>query len=127
LSTVITIGLAMLIVPVLVFILVFGHRRNSSAILNIMQEHIARTQENSVKTADGLIRPVAGTLQVVSEVVAADPNFFKTDRSRELLYQGLISAEQIDAIYVSFEDGYNRAVAHIDEDRRRAIPNVPNE
>jgi adenylate cyclase len=125
LSTVITAGLAVLIVPVLVFILVFGHHRNSLAIRTILDEQIARTQENSIKTADNLIRPVASTLQVVSQAVAADPTFFKTEGSRELLYQGLISADQIDSFYVTFEDGYHRAVTRINADRRRADPRIP--
>ena len=125
LSTVITMGLAVLIVPVLVFILIFNYQRNSSAMLDILQEQIDRSLKNSIKATDDLIRPVAGTLKVVAKMVVADPNFFKTERSREMLYQALTSADQIDAIYVSFEDGYHRVVTRIDADRRRAHPNIP--
>src|SRR5438309_1060521 len=85
LSTIITIGLAVLIVPVLVFILVFGYQKNSAAIHNLLEERIVQSQENSVKAANGLIHPVAGTLKVVAEAVAADPKFFRTEASRELL------------------------------------------
>ena len=127
LSTVITIGLAVLIIPALVFILVFGYRQNSSAILHILQEQIVRSQEDSIKATHNLIHPVAATVKVVSEMVAADPNFFRSERCRELLYQSMISADQIDAIYVSFEDGYHRAVSRIDADRRRADPRIPTE
>ena len=95
------------------------------AIHSILQERIVHSQENSIKAADTLIQPVAGTLKVVAEMVAADPGFFKTDGSRELLYQSLISAEQIDGFHVSFEDGYYRVVTRIDAGRRRADPRIP--
>ena len=61
-STVITMGLAVLIVPVLVFILIFNYQRNSSAMLDILQEQIDRSQKRSIKATDDLIRPFAGTL-----------------------------------------------------------------
>jgi len=41
------------------------------------------------------------------------------------LYRALTSAASIDAVYVSFEDGYHRVVTRIDEDRRRADPRIP--
>src|SRR3954454_16137570 len=105
LSTAITVGLAVLIVPVLVFILVFGHQKNSAAIHNMLEERIVQSQENSIKAANSLIHPVVGTLKVVAEMVAADPSFFRTDKCRELLYQSVLSAEQMDMIAVVLEDG----------------------
>jgi class 3 adenylate cyclase len=41
------------------------------------------------------------------------------------LYSALTSGAHIDAVYVSFEDGYHRVVTRIDEDRRRADPAIP--
>ena len=41
------------------------------------------------------------------------------------LYRALTSASHIDAVYVSFEDGYHRVVTRIDEDRRRSDPHIP--
>ena len=41
---------------------------------------------------------------------------------REVLFRALTSAEEIDAAFVSFEDGYHRAVTRIDADRRRSDP-----
>src|SRR5438046_1160312 len=102
LSTVITIGLAVLIVPVMLFILVFGYRQNSTASHKLLEERVAQSQRNIIKSTDSLIGPVQVAIEIVSEVAAADPNFFKTEASRELLYQCLLSAKHIDAIYVSF-------------------------
>jgi adenylate cyclase len=42
-----------------------------------------------------------------------------------LLYRALTSAEQIDAVYVSFEDGYHRVVTRMDDNRRRSDPRIP--
>jgi hypothetical protein len=68
---------------------------------------------------------VTGTLRLLAEVAASDPSLFKTEPSRELLYRALISADQIDAIYVSFEDGYHRVVTRMDDKRRRSDPSIP--
>src|SRR5690606_4661615 len=39
----------------------------------------------------------------------------------------LVAADQIDAIYVSFEDGFHRVVSRLDADRRRSDPRIPAE
>jgi adenylate cyclase len=72
-----------------------------------------------------MIHGVAGTLRVISEVAAADPGFFRTEKSRDVLYRAVTSAAEIDAAYVSFEDGYHRVVTRIDDDRRRSDPKIP--
>src|SRR5208282_6555127 len=58
-------------------------------------------------------------------VAAADPQYFRTEQSNDLLYRALTSAADIDAVYVSFEDGYHRVVTRIDDDRRRSDPTIP--
>ena len=55
----------------------------------------------------------------------ATPGFFHSDESANLLYQALVSAPQIDAVYASFENGYHRVVTRIDDDRRRSDPRIP--
>ncbi len=64
-------------------------------------------------------------LRFLAEVAAADPGYFRTEQSNDLLYRALTSASHIDAVYVSFEDGYHRVVTRIDEDRRRSDPRIP--
>jgi adenylate cyclase len=125
LSTVITMGLAILIVPIMVFVLVFGYQQHSAATYRLLEDRIARSQKNVIKSTESLIRPAQVAIEIVSEVAAAKPSFFKTEASRELLYQCLLSAKSIDAIYVSFEDGYHRVLTRIDADRRRADPQIP--
>ena len=65
------------------------------------------------------------TLRLLAGIAGADPNYFRNEASAELLYRALTSAEQVDAVYVSFEDGYHRVVTRMDEDRRRSDPKVP--
>ena len=76
-------------------------------------------------SAQDLIEDTEGPLRFLAELASADPGYFRTEQSRDLLYRALTSAAHIDAVYVSFEDGYHRVVTRIDEDRRRADPRIP--
>jgi adenylate cyclase len=62
---------------------------------------------------------------VLAEVTAAIPDFFRIERSGDVLFRALTSAEEIDAAFVNFEDGYHRAVTRIDDNRRRSDPKIP--
>jgi adenylate cyclase len=75
--------------------------------------------------ASNPLEPVAATIRLVAEMAGARPEFFRTEESRNTLYEALISAPQIDAVYTSFDDGYHRVVTRIDEDRRRSDPRIP--
>jgi hypothetical protein len=125
LSAVMSLLFVSLSIPILLFILVYHHNRTSAAIRATFHEQVAKARVAAIDSAQHLIQPVASTLRLLAEVAAADPTVFKTEQSRELLYRALTSAEQIDAIYVSFEDGYHRVVTRIDDSRRRSDPQIP--
>jgi adenylate cyclase len=125
LSVVMALGFVCLSIPILVFILVFNYSRTSAAILANLKEQVAKARLVTIESAQDLVQPVASTLRLLAQVAASDPEVFRTEPSRELLYRALTSAEQIDAIYVSFEDGYHRVVTRIDESRRRSDPKIP--
>ena len=112
-------------IPILIFILTYNYYRNSEVMMATLKDDVAKTRQASIENVEGMIRGVAGTLRLLAEVVAADPALFRTDRSREVLFRTLTSAEEIDAAFVSFEDGYHRAVTRIDDDRRRSDPKIP--
>ena len=122
LSAVMAVLFVSLSLPILVFILVYNYHRTSIATL---REEVAKTRVATIDSAQHLLQPVASTLRLLAEVVAADPAFFRTEPSREVLYRALTSADQIDAIYVSFEDGYHRVVTRMDDRRRRSDPQIP--
>jgi adenylate cyclase len=112
-------------IPILIFILTYNYYRSSEVMMATLKDDVAKTRQASIENVEGMIRGVAGTLRLLAEVVAADPALFRTDRSREVLFRTLTSAEEIDAAFVSFEDGYHRAVTRIDDDRRRSDPKIP--
>lgn len=115
----------LLSIPVLMFILAYNYWQNSTTINATLNDVVAKTKRASMGDAQDLINPVAATLELLASVAAEDPDAFKKDESREWLYKALKSAPQIDAVYVSLEDGYHRVVTRIDDDRRRSDPNIP--
>ena len=112
-------------IPILIFILGFNHQKNTEAIVSLLQEHIGKSRVATIESIENLMRGVNGTLGLLSEAVAAQPSFFRTEDSRDALYRVLTSSTQIDAAYVSFEDGYHRVVTRVDEDRKRSDRQIP--
>jgi len=125
LSAVMSLLFVSLSIPILLFILIYNYNRTSAVIIATLHEQVAKTRTATVDGAQNLIQPVAGTLRLLAGMVASDPSLFRTEQSRESLYRALTSAEQIDAVYVSFEDGYHRVVTRMDESRRRSDPKIP--
>jgi adenylate cyclase len=115
----------LLSIPVLIFILIYSYRQNAAAINATLNDAVAKTRQASIEDAENLINPVASTLTLLAAVAADDPETFRNEESRDMLYEALTSAKQIDAAYVSFEDGYHRVVTRIDDDRRRSDPAIP--
>jgi len=112
-------------IPVLIFILVYNYQRNSATIISILDESVTKTSRAGMESALSLVGEVEIPLRLLAEVAAGNLGYFRTEDSANLLYRALTSAEQIDAIYVSFEDGYHRVVTRIDADRRRSDPRIP--
>src|SRR5689334_22560366 len=89
----------LLSIPVLIFILVYNYERNSAAINATLNDVVAKTKQASIEDAKNLIDPVATTLGLIAALAAEDPQFFRKEDSRELLYQALTSGRQIDAVF----------------------------
>ncbi len=112
-------------IPILIFILIYNYNKNSAGMIAILNEAVAETSRASLERTEALIENTEGPLRFLAEVAATDPGYFRTEPSRDLLYRALTSATYIDAVYVSFDDGYHRVVTRIDEDRRRSDPAIP--
>jgi class 3 adenylate cyclase/ABC-type nitrate/sulfonate/bicarbonate transport system substrate-binding protein len=112
-------------IPILIFILIYNYNKNSAGMVSILNDAVAQTSQAGVERTQDLIENTESSLRFLAEVASADPDYFRTEQSRDLLYRVLTSAAHIDAAYVSFEDGYHRVVTRIDEDRRRADPRIP--
>ena len=112
-------------IPILIFILIYNYNKNSAGMVSILNDAVAQTSRAGVERTENLIDSTETPLRFLAEVAAADPGYFRTEQSNDLLYRALTSAAHIDAVYVSFEDGYHRVVTRIDEDRRRSDPLIP--
>lgn len=112
-------------IPILIFILTYNHQKNSESIIAMLEEQIDKSRSATIESIENLMRSVGGVLGLLAESVAAQPAFFRTEGSRDALYRVLTSSSQIDAAYVSFEDGYHRVVTRIDDDRKRSDPQIP--
>ena len=115
----------LLSIPVLIFILMYNYTSNSDVMLAMLQEDVGKAKSASVENVDGMIQRVTGALRLLADIAALDPAFYRTEPSRNILYRVVASSPEIDAAYVSFEDGYHRVVTRIDDDRRRSDPKVP--
>src|SRR5439155_18297828 len=112
-------------IPILIFILIYNYNKNAAGMVSILNDAVSQNSQAGVERTQDLIENTESPLHFLAEVASADPGYFRTEQSRDLLYRVLTSATHIDAAYVSFEDGYHRVVTRIDEDRRRADPRIP--
>jgi adenylate cyclase len=115
----------LLILPSLGLVITFSYRENARNLHSLSDRFIDRARDEAITMAMNFLEPVGATLRLVAEMAGAQPQFFRGEDSRNVLYQALVSADQIDALYVSFEDGYHRVVTRIDADRRRSDPRIP--
>ena len=112
-------------IPALIFILIYNYNKNSAGMVSILNDAVAQTSQAGVERTQDLIENTESPLRFLVDLAVADPGYFRTEQSNDLLYRALTSGAYIDAAYVSFEDGYHRVVTRIDEDRRRADPRIP--
>ena len=112
-------------IPILIFILIYNYNKNSAGMVSILNDAVAQTSQAGVERTQDLIENTESPLRFLVDLAVADPGYFRTEQSNDLLYRALTSGAYIDAAYVSFEDGYHRVVTRIDEDRRRADPRIP--
>jgi len=125
LSVIMALLFVCLSIPVLIFILLYNYSRNSDAIVAMLDDAVAEASRVSVQRTEELIGSTEASLRLIAEMAARNPGYFRLEQSSDVLYRALTTEAYIDAVYVSFEDGYHRVVTRIDEDRRRADPQIP--
>jgi hypothetical protein len=106
-------------------IIAFSYFENAHNLKSVSQRFIDRARDDALDLVSKFLDPVGATLRLVSAVAALNPERFWAEESRNILYEALTSAPQIDAVYASFDDGYHRVVTRMDEDRRRTDPRIP--
>ncbi|MEJ6594513.1 adenylate/guanylate cyclase domain-containing protein [Parasphingorhabdus sp.] len=107
-------------------ILVYSHTENERSALANLEQQINHNMADTQRASVDLIDTVARDMAIVAAAATANPEQFRSESSNDLLWHTLIAADQIDAIYTSFEDGYHRVVSRIDADRRRADQVTPS-
>jgi class 3 adenylate cyclase len=116
---------ALLILPALGAVIAFSYYENARNLRGLSERFIDRARDDAVRMSRNILEPVAGTLRMVAAAEKATPGFFRSDDSADFLYNALISAPQIDAVYASFENGFHRVVSRVDDDRRRSDSRIP--
>jgi class 3 adenylate cyclase len=116
--------LALSVLP-LVGILAYGYRRNQAAITASLDEQLERDTARNIHQVAELVDGVATAASIVGTAVEADPSLFRTEQGDAVIWRAVATAPQIDALYVSFEDGHHRVVSRIDDERRKSDPRIP--
>jgi class 3 adenylate cyclase len=116
---------AALSLPALGIVIAFSYLENVRNLSAVSERFVSRSRDDAVQMTHDMLDPVAATLRLVASAEETTPGFFRSDQSANFLYEALISAPQIDAIYASFEDGFHRVATRIDQDRRRNDSRIP--
>jgi hypothetical protein len=96
---------ALLILPALGAIIAFSYHENARNLTELSQRLINRARDDAVTMSGSLLEPVGSTLRLLAAAEENKPGFFRTDESGNFLYQALISAPQMDAVYGSRRSG----------------------
>ena len=125
LQAIITMVFALLILPALAIMIGFSFYENVRNLTALSNRFIDRASQDARELSSNLLQPVAEALRLMAGAEETTPGFFRSDESSNFLYDALISAPQIDAVYATFENGFHRVVTRVDDDRRRSDPRIP--
>jgi adenylate cyclase len=121
----ITMLFALLILPALAIVIGFSFHENLRNLTALSNRFIDRASQDAREMSGNLLQPVAEALRLMAGAEETTPGFFRSKESSNFLYDALISAPQIDAVYTTFENGFHRVVTRVDDDRRRSDPRIP--
>ena len=121
----ITMLFALLILPALAIVIGFSFHENLRNLTALSNRFIDRASQDAREMSGNLLQPVAEALRLMAGAEETTPGFFRSGESSNFLYDALISAPQIDAVYTTFENGFHRVVTRLDDDRRRSDPRIP--
>ena len=116
---------ALLILPALAIVIGFSFHENVRNLTALSNRFIDQASHDAGEMSGNLLQPVAEALRLMAGAEETTPGFFRSEGSSDFLYDALISAPQIDAVYATFENGFHRVVTRVDDDRRRSDPRIP--
>src|ERR1700730_9857193 len=121
----ITMLFALLILPALAIVIGFSFHENLRNLTTLSNRFIDRASQDAREMSGNLLQPVAEALRLMAGAEETTPGFFRSEESSNFLYDALISAPQIDAVYTTFENSFHRVVTGVEDDRRRSDPRIP--
>ncbi len=125
LGWVLVLGFATSSVLLIIGILAYGYRRNQAAISANLDAQLARDTARHIHQIGEVVEGVATAASILGAAVEAAPALFHTEQGDGVIWRAVASAFQIDALYVSFDDGHHRVVSRIDAQRRASDPQIP--
>jgi adenylate cyclase len=125
LQAIITLVFALLILPALAIVIGFSFYENVTNLTALSNRFIDGASQDAREMSEHLLQPVAEAVRLTAGAEETAPGFFRSEESANFLYDALISAPQIDAVYASFENGFHRVVTRVDDDRRRSDARIP--
>ena len=111
--------------PALAIVIGFSFYENLNNLTALSNRFIDGASQDAREMSEHLLQPVAEAVRLMAGAEETTPGFFRADESSNFLYDALISAPQIDAVYASFENGFHRVVTRVDDDRRRSDARIP--
>src|SRR6185369_12733490 len=87
---------ALLILPALGAVIAFSYYENARNLTSVSKRFIDRARDDALDLVSEFLDPVGATLRIVSAVASTSPERFRAEESRNILYEALTSAPQID-------------------------------
>jgi len=116
---------AVFTVAPLLGVMFYGYNRNEASALTNLEHQVSRNMHQTLHASAAMVESVGRVIAIVSDTAAMSPVYFKSQRGRQVLWRALNAADQIDAIYVSLENGFHSVVTRIDDDRRKSDARIP--
>ena len=118
-------GFGLMSIAPLTVVLYFNYTRTEAVIFRTLEEQFNKTSKHSVQSVTQLLSQSKTTMSLVANSIILNPESIKTENINSILWRGLQESSQLDALYVSLEDGYHRVVTRVDEARRKSDAEVP--
>jgi hypothetical protein len=85
----ITMLFVLLILPSLGLVIAFSYQENARNLHSLSNRFIDRVRDEAIAMTTNFLEPVGATLRLVAEMAGAQPAFFRSEESRNILHQAL--------------------------------------
>jgi class 3 adenylate cyclase len=114
-------------IPILAVVLLITYTQNSRAIRQQLQEEVEMGREKTTENVGAFFRQSVETIQGLTEIAAANPDYFRKNESISVIKSALSSVDHVDSIRVTFEDAFSRGATRVDDLRRAQQVGIPKD